>query len=295
MLRQDDRPVVIEVKNLSFRYPTGDRLVLEGINLQIRKGEFIGITGPSGAGKSTLCYCLKGLVPHSLNGTMEGEVIVLGQSTRERHSSALAEQIAMVFQDPESQIVGLTVAEDLAFGPENLERDPREIRALIPKMLEVVRMGDFADRETYSLSGGQKQRTAIASALMMQPKIIILDEPTSELDPIGKDEVFKTIRRLREEMDCTVIIVEHAIEELAEMADRIIVMDQGHIVANDSPRQLFHNAELFYRTQGERLPQAAELLLRLEEDGLITPDQFTPYEDEAVELLRTLLQKGANG
>ena len=282
---------VIHVRDLTYRYPSGETDVLHHIDLDVVPGEFLGITGPSGAGKSTLCLCLKGLIPQAMGGVMGGSVVVDGLDTFEAGPAKLAERVAMVFQDPESQIIGLTVAEDLAFGPENLTIAAAAIRDRIPGVLETVGLAGFEDRETYSLSGGQKQRVAIAAALMMEPSILILDEPTSELDPIGKAEVFQTVRRLREEHHVTVVMVEHEIEQLAEVADRIIVVDQGRILADAPPRDLFRDAELFRKTEGERLPQVAEALLALEAAGLVGPDDFTPNEDEAVEVLARLLDK----
>jgi energy-coupling factor transporter ATP-binding protein EcfA2 len=284
-------PPVIQVRGLTYRYPSGEDEVLHRIDLDVAPGEFLGITGPSGGGKSTLCLCLKGLIPQAMGGVMGGTVVVDGLDTYEAGPGRLAERVAMVFQDPESQIIGLTVAEDLAFGPENLAQPPDAIRGRIPGLLETVGLGGFEDRETYSLSGGQKQRVAIAAALMMEPSILILDEPTSELDPIGKSEVFKTVRRLREEHNVTVIMVEHEIEQLAEVADRIIVIDRGRILADAPPRQLFRDAELFHKTEGERLPQVAETLLALESAGLVSVDDFTPNEDEAVAVLARLLEQ----
>jgi energy-coupling factor transporter ATP-binding protein EcfA2 len=282
---------VVRVEGLTFRYPTSDQ-ILCGINLEINRGEFVGIIGPSGAGKTTLCMCLKGLIPHVVGGTMRGRVIVQGMNTRKTEPSILAESVAMVFQDPETQIVGLTVEEDLAFGPENLMRPASQIRDAIPRALHTVGLTGYEQRETYRLSGGQKQRIAIASALMMEPQVLILDEPMSELDPLGKDEVFQVVQRLREEHQATIIMVEHEVEQLANVADRIIQIDRGRIVADAPPREFFHNAELFHRTMGERLPQVAELLLALEADELVDPIDFTPYEEEAIALLdRLLLRK----
>jgi energy-coupling factor transporter ATP-binding protein EcfA2 len=281
----------IRVLGLTYRYPSGEQDVLHGIDLEVAPGEFVGITGASGAGKSTLCLCLKGLIPHSLAGTLGGSVVVNGLDTSATGPAQLAENVAMVFQDPESQIIGLTVAEDLAFGPENLTVAPADIRAEIPRLLETVGLAGFEHRETYSLSGGQKQRVAIAAALMLRPSILILDEPTSELDPVGKAEVFRTVRRLREESQVTVVMVEHEIEQLADVADRIIVVDGGRIVADAPPAQLFRDVELFHRTQGGRLPQVAELMLALEAEGLVDPADFTPREDEAVAVLSSLLER----
>jgi energy-coupling factor transporter ATP-binding protein EcfA2 len=282
---------VVQVEGLTFRYPTSEQ-ILCGITFEINRGDFIGITGPSGAGKTTLCLCLKGLIPHVVGGTMRGRVMVQGMNIRKTEPSMLAESVAMVFQDPETQIVGLTVEEDLAFGPENLMRPPHLIREAIPRVLAMVGLVGYERRETYRLSGGQKQRIAIASALMMDPQVLILDEPTSELDPLGKSEVFQVIQQLRDEHHVTIIMVEHEVEQLAAMADRILYLDHGRILADASPRDFFHNTELFRHAGGERLPQVAELLLALEADELVTSTDFTPYEEEAIALLdRLLLRK----
>ncbi|MDA8202460.1 MAG: ATP-binding cassette domain-containing protein [Chloroflexi bacterium] len=288
MLGAAARPAIL-VEGLRYRYPSGDDDVLHGLSLEIAPGEFVGITGPSGAGKTTLCLCLKGLIPFALGGRMQGRVEIEGVSTRDIGPGKLAETAGLVFQDPESQIIGLTVEEDLAFGPENFAMAPAEIRSRIPLALQTVGLAGLQERETHSLSGGQKQRTAIASALMMEPAILILDEPTSELDPIGRQEVFQTVKRLREERRATIVMVEHDMEELAEVADRIIIMDHGTIIADAPPHELFHDAALFESHQGVRMPQAAEVLNRLRADGLIPADAVSPYESEAIEVLSHLL------
>jgi energy-coupling factor transporter ATP-binding protein EcfA2 len=285
---------LVTVENLRFKYPVALEDALKGISFQVRRGEFLGITGPSGAGKTTLALCLRGLIPHAVTGAMQGQIVVCGMPTRQATAAQIGEKVGLVFQDPEAQIIGLTVREDLAFGPENYEWPREEILARIPELLDLVRLNGFAERETYSLSGGQKQRVAIAGALMMTPELLILDEPTSELDPIGKEEVFEAVRRLRDEHAVTIIMIEHAVEQLAEFADRIIVMDGGAVVAEGPPRELFRNVELFHRTGGERLPQVAELLFALEQQGLAGPEQFTPYESQAVEILNKLMG-AANG
>jgi energy-coupling factor transporter ATP-binding protein EcfA2 len=276
---------LIEVRDLRFRYPTGRSDALDGIDLTVQRGEFVGITGPSGAGKSTLCLCMKGLIPA---GKLSGTIRVAGQDIQA--NAPYVENSALVFQDPETQIIGLTVAEDVAFGPENLERDPATIRAAIPRCLEIVRLGDYANAETFRLSGGQKQRLAIADALILEPDLLILDEPTSELDPIGKDEVFEVVARLRKERSVTVVMVEHAAEQLAEMADRIILMNEGRIVAQGPPAALYHHEDFFHRPDGERSPQVAQVLFELERDGVIDPGAFTAREDEAVGVLMAALR-----
>lgn len=281
---------ILVVEDLHFKYPTGQEPALKGVSFSLKPGEFIGIMGPSGAGKTTLALCLRGLIPHAVTGQMQGNVTVCGMNTRNATPAQVGEKVGLVFQDPEAQIIGLTVAEDLAFAPENYAWPRERILAEIPRLLKQVRLEGMEERETFSLSGGQKQRVALAGALMMSPELIILDEPTSELDPVGKEEVFDAVRRLRDEHNTTIIMIEHAVEPLAEFSDRILMMDQGQVVAQGTPRELFRNAELFHRTGGERLPQVAELLFALEQEGLITPDQFTASEPDAIKTLSTLLE-----
>ena len=277
---------VIEVEGLRFRYPSSAREALAGVDLVVRRGEFVGITGPSGAGKSTLCLCLKGLIPA---GELSGRIQVSGKPVTRQ--SAYVERSALVFQDPETQIIGLTVAEDVAFGPENLKRDPESIRAAIPRILHEVRLDAYEQAETYQLSGGQKQRLAIADALILEPDILLLDEPTSELDPVGKDEVFEVIAQLRRERDVTVVMVEHAAEQLAEMADRILVMDGGQIVDQGPPNVLYRSGATFHRPDGERAPQIAEVLYGLLQDGLIDESEFCAREQDAIDLLTDKLSR----
>jgi energy-coupling factor transport system ATP-binding protein len=281
----------VVVEDLRFRYPTAQQDSLNGISFRIKRGEFVGITGPSGAGKSTLALCLRGLIPHVTSGSLSGNVTVCGLNTRFVKPALLGEKVGLVFQDPEAQIIGLTIEEDLAFGPANYEWPREKILENLSALLDSVRMHGTEKRDTYGLSGGQKQRVALASALMMSPQLIILDEPTSELDPAGKEEVFTVVRELCSKLDVTIIMIEHAVEQLAEFADRIILMDQGRIVADDTPRVLFRNVDLFHQTEGERLPHVAELLFLLMKDGLISPEQFTAHEGEAVEVLSRLLQE----
>lgn len=276
--------IVIRVRDLQFRYPGATRDALAGINLDVRRGEFVGVTGPSGAGKSTLCLCLKGLIPA---GTFGGTISVAGHPVVP--GGAYIEDSALVFQNPETQIIGLTVAEDLAFGPENLRRDPAGIRAAIPRYLEQVRLSGYEEADTYRLSGGQKQRLAIADALILEPQILILDEPTSELDPIGKDEVFEVIERLRRERSITVVMVEHAAEQLADMADRIVVLADGALVDQGPPDELYRNPRLFHRPDAERAPQISEVLFQLVQAGLISDEQFTAREETGIQRLRSLL------
>jgi energy-coupling factor transport system ATP-binding protein len=194
-----------------------------------------------------------------------------------------------VFQNPETQIIGLTVAEDMAFGPENLRWNAARILEAIPRYLHNVRLDGYEEAETFRLSGGQKQRLAIAGALILEPDILILDEPTSELDPVGKDEVFEVLGRLRRDRFITIVMVEHAAEQLAEMADRIVVLSAGEIIDQGPPDQLYRNPLLFHGPDAERAPQIAEVLYALEQDGALDASMFTAREEVGIERLQALL------
>ncbi|WP_274651385.1 energy-coupling factor ABC transporter ATP-binding protein [Paenibacillus humicola] len=287
--RMDDVEPVIKVRGLSFRYRMGDTDILRDISFDVHKGQLVGIVGASGAGKSTLCLCLKGLIPHAVGGKLTGDIWMLGKHTREVPAEVLAQEVGMVFQDPESQIVGMNVMEDLAFGPENLEHAPEDIIRRIGPVLSRVNLQDFMHRETYKLSGGQKQRLAIASALMMEPKVLILDEPTSELDPIGKEEVYRTIADLKRG-GVTIVLVDHAVEELAEIADRILVLEDGQLLADDTPANHFRHPEIFLEKGWLRVPQVAEAMHGLKQAGLLREDAITPYEQEAAGTLGAWLR-----
>jgi energy-coupling factor transport system ATP-binding protein len=263
-----DKTAVFELRDLWLAYPTADQPSLRGVTLRAGPGEFIGITGPSGAGKSTLLACLAGLVPRSVTAETNGTVRVLGHDVLATPLGMAGSRVGLVLQDAEAQIVGMTVAEDLAFGPENYGLDPAEIHRRSARVLAEVGLDGMAGRDTYALSGGQKQRLAIASALMMNPDLILLDEPTSELDPVGKAEVFEVVDRLRRQSRTTIVMVEHELDRLAGLADRLIVLDHGQIAAEGAPAELLSDIEIFLRTGGERPPAAAELQWRLRTAGL---------------------------
>ena len=270
---ESDPSALLVVRDLHFTYPQRPEEALKGVSFTVQPGEFIGITGPSGSGKSTLALCLRGLIPHVVTGETHGSVAIWGTNLWDLNVADIGERVALVFQDPEAQIIGLTVAEDLAFAPENYEWDPERIRAGILSVLEVVKLPGMASRETYGLSGGQKQRVALAQGVMLVPDLIILDEPTSELDPMGRTEVFEALRNLRELYNTTIIVIEHAVEQLAEFSDRILVMESGSIVAEGPPREVFSNVDIFHHTEGERVPAAYELMHMLQRDGWVTGAQ----------------------
>ena len=255
--------LAIKVQDLSFSYPNTQDSVLKNISFEIAQGEFVAICGPSGAGKTTLALALRAIIPHTVPGRMQGSVQIFGEDTRKTTASKLTGMLGLVQQDAEAQIVGLTVEDDLAYGMENMRIERTEMKRRIRHALQMVGLPGLEQRETHALSGGQKQRLAIASTLVLQPQIIILDEPTSELDPVGKWQVFQIIAGLREAENVTIVMVEHEMDYLAEHADRLMALDQGVIVANGSPKQFFNNDRVFSSAPLERRPDLFELYREL--------------------------------
>lgn len=235
----------IVVENLKYKYPLTDELALKGISFEVEKGEFIGIIGKNSAGKSTLCQALVGLVPHFYKGGYGGKVFVDGLEVGKSEISDIAVKVGIVFQNPFTQVTGskLTVYEEIAFGLENMGIPRDEMKKRIDDSLKLLDIYKFKDRNPFDLSGGQMQRMAIASIIAMKPEIIVLDEPTSQLDPQGSEEVFKSIQSLSKE-GMTVIMVEHKIEKIAKYSDRVLLLDNGEIVDFDIPQKIFSRNDL---------------------------------------------------
>lgn len=232
---------IISVSNLSFKYQGNKQHTLDHLSFNIKKGEFVVLTGKSGCGKSTLSLSLAGFIPHSITGKFEGKVVIAGKDVSELAPGKLAGLVGLVQQDPEAQLCTLSVQDEVAFGPENLCLTKNEIRNRVHQALEIVDASDLINRDVYSLSGGEKQRIAIASVLAMKPSIIILDEPTANLDPKGTIEVLKAIRKLREELETTIIVIEHRLERVLPFADRLIKMEEGKIVLDQQPDKSFYS------------------------------------------------------
>jgi energy-coupling factor transport system ATP-binding protein len=232
--------------------------VFRDLNLQIESGEFVSIMGPTGVGKTTLCLALNGIVPHTAGGIFRGDVLVEGMNTKETDVATLASMVGIVFQDPESQFFNMAVEDEVAFGPESLGVDPKEIAELIEWALGIVDMQQYRRRSPFHLSGGQKQRVAIASILAMRPRILVLDEPTSGLDPIGKAEVFRVVRELKRQQGMTIIMVEQEAEKIAEFSDRVVVLEDGAVALEGTPHELFSQTEVLERI-GLAIPQVSEL------------------------------------
>jgi cobalt transport protein ATP-binding subunit len=233
----------VSIRDLAYTYRGQKEPALDGVSLDVAQGEFIVIMGHSGAGKSTLCTSLNGLIPHFFRGRMQGEVLIEGRSTREGKVGEFAKDVGLVFQDFEAQLFSTNVALEVAFGPENFEVEREEMARRVRSVLSQVRLEGFEDRQPATLSGGQKQRLAIASVLAMEPKILCLDEPTTDLDPIGKLGIFEIAEDLKNRDDVTLIVVEHETEETLD-ADRIVVLRDGKIVTDRPAREVLRDVAL---------------------------------------------------
>ncbi|MCD6515187.1 MAG: ATP-binding cassette domain-containing protein [Candidatus Odinarchaeota archaeon] len=256
----------VEIENYSWKYEGSKFWALDGINLKVKRGEFIGIIGPSGAGKSTLCLSLNGLIPFRVRGVLKGHVKIFGKPTIESSIYELSKKVGMVFQDPETQFVTMSVKDEIVFGMENFGVSPDEMRKRLDWSLKTVRLEGTLEKAPTELSGGQKQRVAIASILVLYPEIFVLDEPTSDLDPIGKAEVFETIAKIREEFNATMIVVEHEIEQISKYADRLILMNEGKILLDAPTDEFFEQLELIENV-GESAPQVTELFYKMRKKG----------------------------
>lgn len=278
---------LIETKNLHFQYLHNDSQeswILDGINLSIQKGEFVAILGPNGCGKSTLAKHFNALLVPS-----DGEVLVDGRDTQnDQNRFEIRQTVGMVFQNPDNQLISTIVEEDVAFAPENLGMDPIEIRKRVEWALKAVDMLDYKRHTPFKLSGGQKQRVAIAGILAMRPQCIVLDEPTSMLDPKGRADVMRTIRRLNHEFGLTIVLITHHMEEAAQ-AKRVIVIDRGKIALDDCPENVFYQIDLLKRLKLD-VPQISELMVRLRHRGIHLPDQITQV-DQCIDALVAALEE----
>lgn len=273
------------MRDAEFRYPGTSTPALDGVSLSIADGEVVGLAGPTGAGKTTLCLALTGLVPHSTGGVLTGSVKLGGRESRETPLGELLSPldadralVAVTFQDPESQIVGMTVEEDLAFGAENLGVPREEINRRIDEALAFVRLDGFREAFPYSLSGGQKQRVAIAAAIVMRPRLLILDEPTSELDPQGRAEIFELIGRLAASGEYAVLVVEHALDDLAAAVDRLVILESGKVRFDAPPAEVLRDVDRLVEI-GVRPPDASVIGIAAERAGLLPPSPIAFLDD----------------
>jgi energy-coupling factor transport system ATP-binding protein len=229
----------VNLQNVTYKYPLTKTPVLQNINLQVNEGEFVAVMGPNGAGKSTLCYALAGFVPHFFKGEISGSIEVDGKESSKSTLDEWVLNVGLAFQNPFNQISGAkyTVFEEIAFGLENIGVPREEMKDRVEEAMSMTGISDLADRSPYSLSGGQQQRVALTSILVMRPKLLVLDEPTSQMDPIGTREVFGVVRKMAEE-GMTVVMVEHKVEWIAHFADRVIALKEGQILLEGKPNEV---------------------------------------------------------
>lgn len=280
---------IIKVENLTYAYPTSKDFVLKNISFTVNKGEVLAVIGPNGAGKSTLLKALNGLVPHFYGGKYGGRVVVSGFEVLNTPISKMSTKVGFVFQDPEDQISGLalTVWEEVAFGLMMLGYPREEIDKRVREAIDYVGLTGLEKRSPFELSGGQMQRLAIATVLALRPEVIVMDEPTAQLDPLGKYEVLSVIEKLAES-GSTIVIAEHEIEEVVYFADKMLLLDKGEAVAYGDTRKVVTMVEELKR-RGVDPPSVTELTSLLKEKTGV--DLALPVTlEEAVKIYSELLR-----
>ena len=279
---------IIEVKNLTYTYPGGTQPAIKNVLLTIEKGDFVIFTGPSGCGKTTLCRCFNGLIPHFYAGKLEGELTFARLDVTEHPIYEMACHVGLVFQNPENQLFALSVEKDVAFGLENLGLPRDEMRKRVDWALQMTGIEELRERAPHELSGGQQQRVAIACVLAMQPEVMVLDEPTSFLDPLGAEKIFEVISELNKRLGITVILIEHRLDLASKYANHVVIMDHGTIVLDGKPQEVFDSESA--RLIGVGIPKATRLWQMLRQNG-IRLDRAPVNSEEAIQLLRGVLKR----
>lgn len=280
---------IIETKNVTYTYPGASKPSINDVSIKVEKGEFVLITGPSGCGKTTLCRCFNGLVPHFYQGELKGEISVAGLDTIKHPTHEMAKHVGLVFQNPENQLFALSIEKDVAFGLENLGVSRGEMRQKVDWALNLTGIYDLRERSPHEISGGQQQRVAIAAVLAMQPEIIVLDEPTSFLDPLSAEKIFEVIYSLNKKQGITVILVEHRLDLTAKYTDHLIVMDQGKVCLEGNPREILSSEET--RLIGVGIPKATLLYQMLKKDGVNLGDKIPLASEELADQLLEELKR----
>jgi energy-coupling factor transporter ATPase len=279
---------LIETKDVTYTYPGATKPSITEVSIRIERGEFALITGPSGCGKTTLCRCFNGLIPHFYQGEIKGKVTVAGLDVAEHEIFELAKHVGLVFQNPENQLFALSVEKDVAFGLENLGLPREEMRKKVDWALNLTEIYDLRERAPHELSGGQQQRVAIASVLAMQPEVIVLDEPTSFLDPLSAKKIFEVIYDLNRKLGITVVLVEHRLDLTAKYASHIIIMDEGRIAQDGDPREILRSEEA--RLIGVGIPKATRLYQILKKDGARLGETVPLSSDEMATTIKEALE-----
>ena len=275
----------IEIKNFSYKYPLEDKNVLKNLNLKIEKGEFWAIIGKNGSGKTTLCNALRRFVPDFYKGEVTGEIVVDGKNLKDFSPKELVTKIGFVFQNPFTQISGVkdTVFEEIAYGLENLAVEKEKIIKRVNETLKLLEIEHLKDKNPQEMSGGQKQRVALASIIVMDPEILVIDEPTSQLDPKGTQDIFKIINIMAKKGK-TIILVEHKLELIAEYAEKIVVLDEGKIILSGKASEVLNNKSLLEKGIG--MTQYSMLTYELEKAGKAKFEEIPITKEKVIELLK---------
>lgn len=272
-----------KLEDVSYKYPLEDREILKNINLDIKKGEFWAVIGKNGSGKTTLCNVLRRFVPDFYKGELKGKITLEGKELKDYSAKEIVQKVGFVFQNPFTQISGVkeTVFEEIAFGLENLALDTEYIRKRVEETLKLLRIEELRNKNPYELSGGQGQKVALASIIAMDPEIMVIDEPTSQLDPKGTEEIFEIIDILKKEGK-TIILVEHKLELIAEYAEKVMVLDEGEMILSGNTEDVLKNKILMEKEIG--IPQYAALAYKLMEEGKVQFEEIPITKEKAVEV-----------
>ena len=274
-----------KIENVNYKYPLEEKQALKNINIEIKKGEFWAVIGKNGSGKTTFCNMLRRFVPDFYKGELTGKIMLEDKELKDYSQKELVQKIGFVFQNPFTQISGVkdTVFEEIAYGLENLGLDKGEIISKVEKILKLLEIEKLRDRNPYDLSGGQKQRVALASIIAMDPDILVIDEPTSQLDPKGTEDIFKIINLMANEGK-TIILVEHKLELIAEYAQNILVLDEGEIILSGKAEEVLNNKILLEKEIG--MTQYSILSYELEKAGKVEFEEIPITKEKIVDLLK---------
>ena len=275
----------LKLENVNYKYPLEEKNTLQNINIEIKKGEFWAVIGKNGSGKTTLCNILRRFVPDFYKGELTGKITLEGKELKDYSQKEIVQKIGFVFQNPFTQISGVknTVFEEIAYGLENLGIEREIIISEVEKILKLLEIEKLRDKNPYNLSGGQKQRVALASIIAMNPDILVIDEPTSQLDPKGTEDIFKIINLMANEGK-TIILVEHKLELIAEYAENILVLDEGEIILSGKANEVLNNKILLEKEIG--MTQYSMLAYELEKARKIELEEIPITKEKTVELLK---------
>ena len=275
----------LKLENVNYKYPLEEKNTLKNINIEIKKGEFWAVIGKNGSGKTTLCNILRRFVPDFYKGELTGKITLEGKELKDYSQKEIVQKIGFVFQNPFTQISGVknTVFEEIAYGLENLGIEREIIISEVEKILKLLEIEKLRDKNPYNLSGGQKQRVALASIIAMNPDILVIDEPTSQLDPKGTEDIFKIINLMANEGK-TIILVEHKLELIAEYAENILVLDEGEIILSGKASEVLNNKILLEKEIG--MTQYSILAYELEKAGKAKFEEIPITKEKVIELLK---------